>query len=445
MKRLLIKNGIIVTMNKEREILKGDILVEGNKIIKISHKIDAEAAQIIDAEGKVVIPGLIQTHIHLTQALFRGQADDLELLDWLKKKVWPLEASHTEESNYISAKLGIAELIKGGTTAIIDMETVNHTDAAITAIYESGFRATTGKCMMDYGEGVPDALMENTDESIKESVSLLKKWHGKGNGRIQYAFAPRFVVSCSEELLVKVRDLAKEFDVMVHTHASENRGEIELVEKDRGMRNIIYLDKIGLTGEKLILAHCIWLNDEEMRILAETGTKISHCPNSNLKLASGIAKIPELLEKGANVSLGADGAPCNNNLDMFEEMRTTALIHKARLLNPTVMPAQKVFELATIGGAKAMCMEDKLGSLEEGKIADIVIVDLDNIHNYPTENVDIISQLVYSAKATDVDTTIIDGNIVMLNRKLLTINEKSLKNDVNRMIKKQIDLAGIEN
>ncbi|WP_069650894.1 5'-deoxyadenosine deaminase [Caloranaerobacter ferrireducens] len=444
MKRLLIKNGIIVTMNKEREVLKGDILVEGNKIIKISPKIEVEAAQIIDAEGKIIIPGLIQTHIHLTQALFRGQADDLELLDWLKKKVWPLEASHTEESNYISAKLGIAELIKGGTTAIIDMETVNYTDAAITAIYESGFRATTGKCMMDYGEGVPDALMENTDESIKESVNLLKKWHGKGNGRIQYAFAPRFVVSCSEELLIKVRDLAKEFDVMVHTHASENRGEIELVEKDRGMRNIVYLDKIGLTGEKLILAHCIWLNDEEMRILAETGTKVSHCPNSNLKLASGIAKIPELLEMGVAVSLGADGAPCNNNLDMFEEMRTTALIHKARLLNPTVMPSEKVFELATIGGAKAMCMEDKLGSLEVGKIADIVIVNLDSIHNYPTDNVDIISQLVYSAKATDVDTTIIDGNIVMLNRKILTINEKSLKDDVNRMIKKQIDLAGVE-
>lgn len=445
MKRLLIKNGIIVTMNKEREVLKGDILVEGNKIIKISPEIEVEAAQIIDAEGKVVIPGLIQTHIHLTQALFRGQADDLELLDWLKKKVWPLEASHTEESNYISAKLGIAELIKGGTTAIIDMETVNYTDAAINAIYESGFRAITGKCMMDYGEGVPGALMENTDESIKESVDLLKKWHGKGNGRIQYAFAPRFVVSCSEELLIKVRDLAKEFDVMVHTHASENRGEIELVEKDRGMRNIVYLDKIGLTGEKLILAHCIWLNDEEMKILAETGTKVSHCPNSNLKLASGIAKIPELLEIGVSVSLGADGAPCNNNLDMFEEIRTAALIHKARLLNPTVMPAEKVFELATIGGAKAMCMEDKLGSLEVGKIADIVIVNLDSIHNYPTDNVDIISQLVYSAKATDVDTTIIDGNIVMLNRKLLTINEKSLKDDVNRMIKKQIDLAGIEN
>ncbi|MTI68530.1 MAG: 5'-deoxyadenosine deaminase [Firmicutes bacterium] len=444
MNKLLIKNGTIVTMNKEREIFKGDVLVEGNKIKKVSKDIEVEADQIIDASEKVIIPGLIQTHIHLTQALYRGQADDLELLDWLKKKVWPLEGSHQAESNYISAKLGIAEMIKGGTTSIIDMETVHHTDAAIEAIYESGFRAVTGKCMMDYGDDVPETLMENTDDSIKESVKLLKKWHGKGNGRIQYAFAPRFVISCSDDLLKRVRDLSKEYDVMVHTHASENQGEIQIVQQDRGMRNIVFLDKLGLTGEKLILAHCIWLDDEEMKILADTGTKVSHCPNSNLKLASGIAKVPELLELNANVSIGADGAPCNNNLDMFEEMRSAALIQKARLHSPTTMPAEKVFELATLGGAKAMCMEDKLGSIEEGKIADMAIVDLNKLHNSPCKDMNIISQLVYSAKSTDVDTTIIDGKIVMLNKNLITLNERSILNDANRIVGKQCKLAGIK-
>lgn len=440
---ILIKNGTIVTMNKDRDIFIGDILIEDNKLKKVSKNIDTQGDKVINADGKIVIPGLIQTHIHLTQTLFRGQADDLELMDWLKERVWPLEGNHTAESNYISAKLGIAELIKGGTTSIIDMETVKHTEEAIKAIYESGFRALVGKCMMDYGEGVEPKLMENTDESIEESVRLLKKWHGASNNRIQYAFAPRFVVSCTEEMLIKVRDLAKKYDVMIHTHASENRGEIDLVEKDRGMRNVVYLHKLGLTGEKLILAHCIWINDEEMKIIAKTGTKVSHCPNSNLKLASGIAKIPELIKMGANVSIAADGAPCNNNLDIFEEMRSAALIQKARLLSPTVMPAETVFELATLGGAKAMCMEDKLGSIEEGKLADIVIINLNKLHSTPSKEVGIISQLVYSAHSNDVETTIIDGRIVMEDRKLLTLNEDKIIRDANRIIKKQVKSANI--
>jgi len=438
-KTLKIKQGTIVTMNKKREIFTGDIYIEDGRISEVSSEIQRRADEEIYAKGKVVIPGLIQTHIHLTQTLFRGMADDMELLDWLRKRIWPLEGNHTVETNYVSAKLGIVELIKGGTTSIIDMETVNHTEGALAAIEESGFRAVIGKCMMDYGEGVPDSLMEDTQASIDESVRLLKKWHGRGKGRIIYAFAPRFVVSCSEKLLVKVRDLAKEYGVMIHTHASENRGEIELVQSDRGMRNVVYLHKLGMTGENLILAHCIWLDDEEMKILADTGTKISHCPNSNLKLASGIAKIPELLDMGADVSIGADGAPCNNNLDMFREMRSAALIQKARLLNPTTMPAERVFEMATLGGAKAMGMEKKLGSLEQGKKADIAIINLRTIPNSPCGEDNIIPQLVYSASANDVETTIIDGEIVMKDRKMTAINERNIIEEANRLIKKQIE------
>ena len=343
MKPLLIQNATIVTMNDQQEILHGDLLIEDRIIKAIGPDIAANDCDIIDATDMILIPGFIQTHIHLTQSVLRGQADDLELLDWLKKRVWPLEGAHTEESNYLSAKLGIAELIKGGTTSIIDMETVNHTESAFEAIKETKYRAMSGKCMMDYGSGVPSSLMENTEASLKESLRLLKKWHQTENNRIDYAFAPRFVVSCTETLLNEVGKMAKEFDVMIHTHASENRGEIELVQKDRGMRNITYLQSLGLTGEQLVLAHCIWLDEEEMKILADSGTRISHCPSSNMKLASGIAKIPELLEMGAAVSLAADGAPCNNNMDMFREMRHAALIQKARTLSPTVMPASSVF------------------------------------------------------------------------------------------------------
>lgn len=443
MKRLLIKNGQLVTMNGNRDIFKGDVLIEANRILSIAPEIKVENCDVIDAAGLVLIPGLIQTHIHLTQTLLRGQADDLELLDWLKKRVWPLEGAHTAESNYISAKLGICELIKGGTTSIIDMETVHHTESAFEALKETGYRAISGKCMMDYGKGVPSSLMEDTHESIEESVKLLKKWHGTTNGRIEYAFAPRFVVSCTEELLMCIKDLSSEYGVKVHTHASENRGEIELVQKDRGMRNINYLHKLGLTGENLVLAHCIWLDDEEMKLLADTGTRIAHCPSSNMKLASGIAKIPELLEMGAQVSLAADGAPCNNNMDMFREMRHAALIQKARLLDPTTMPADTVFEMATLGGARAMGKESDLGSLEVGKLADIVLVNLGVPHNAPWEAGDTISQLVYSATAADVHTTIIDGNVVMKNRVLANIDETSLLKEANRVIKDQINKAGV--
>lgn len=442
MSKLLIKNGYIVTMNATREEFVGDILVENDSIVAISKEINIEADEVIDATGQVVIPGLIQTHIHLTQTLFRGQGDDLELMDWLRNRIWPLEGSHTAESNYISAKLGIAELIKGGTTSIIDMATVNHTDKIMQAIDESGFRALVGKCMMDMGDA-DKRLMEETRSSIEESVELLEKWHGAAEGRITYAFAPRFVISCSEELLLEVRDLAKKYDVMIHTHASENQGEIAIVEERHGQRNINYLHSIGLTGERLILAHCIWLSEEEKKILAETGTKVAHCPSSNLKLASGIAQIPELLEMGVNVSIAADGAPCNNNLDMFTEMRNASLIQKARLLDSTVMPAHTIFELATLGGAKAMCKENELGSLEPGKKADIVIVKQDNIHSAPNHHVDVVANLVYATRASDVQTTIINGKVLMQDRELRTIDEDQLIVDANRVIGEQIVNSGI--
>ncbi|ACB84731.1 5'-deoxyadenosine deaminase [Natranaerobius thermophilus] len=441
----LIQNGLLVTMNKDREIYTGDILIKDNKISKISSEsISTNVDQVIDATDKVIIPGMIQPHVHLTQTLFRGQADDLELLDWLKNRIWPLEGAHTDQSNYISAYLGIAELIKGGTTSIIDMETVHHTEAALKAIYDTGYRAVTGKCIMDDGGDIPETLRETTKESIQESVRLLEKWHNQGNGRIKYGFAPRFAISSSQKALSQVRDLAREYGVLIHTHASENQYETSLVEEKTGLRNVKLFEKLGLTGEDLILAHCIWLNEEEMEILTSTGTKIVHCPSSNLKLASGIAKIPDLLKMGANVSLASDGAPCNNNMDMFVEMRNAALIHKAFNLDPTVINAEKVFEMATLGGAKAMGMEEQLGSIEEGKLADLAIVDLNGVHVAPRTGEDVIAKLVYCARATDVTTTIIDGKIVMEEQQLTTIDEEAVKKEANKLLDNQIKRAGLD-
>jgi cytosine/adenosine deaminase-related metal-dependent hydrolase len=441
--KILIKNAEIITQNRAEEILTGDVLVEDSRIAAIG-QIEAgeQVDKIIDATGKTLIPGFIQTHIHLCQTLFRGQADDLELLDWLRKRIWPLEAAHDEESNYWSALLGIGELIESGTTTLVDMETVRHTESAFRALAESGIRAMSGKVMMDQGAEVPAGLLENTAGSIEQSVQLLEKWHGYDDGRLKYAFCPRFVISCSEQLLTTVRDLSAYYDVMVHTHASENRGEIALVEAERGMRNVQYLDHIGLANERLILAHAVWLDEQERQIIAQRKVKVTHCISSNLKLASGIAGIPALQAAGIAIGLGADGAACNNNLDMFQEMRLAALVQKV-VHGPTCLPAREVFRMATLGGAEVMRLENEIGSIEVGKRADLALLDLNQLHSFPSTGVDPISRLVYSASKHDVETVIINGRVVMENRQLTTLDRAAILRNSNQAIEQLVKRSGI--
>ena len=422
MSSILIKNGTLVTMDPANTIVRADLLIDGEHIAAIGDG-GQTAGTVIDADGCAVIPGFVQTHIHLCQTIFRGAADDLSLIDWLKQRVWPMEAAHTPASITASARLGIAELIKGGTTCALTMETVNHTREVFKVVEETGFRATVGKCMMDKGDEVPRALQEQTAKSIEESLALLDEWHGKAGGRIRYCFAPRFAISCTRELLERVGELARERGVMVHTHASENRTECELVQQESGLRNITYLDSVGLTGRHVALAHCVHLSNDEIRTLKTTGTNVVHCPSSNLKLGSGIAPIVTLLEEGVSVSLGADGAACNNRLDMFTEMRTAALLQKA-LHGPEVLPASRALRMATMDGAKAMGLDSEIGSLEVGKRADVAVVRLDRLHATPVT--DVISALVYSAEPDDVDTVIIDGELVMRERRLLTVDEREI-------------------
>ena len=420
MSSILIKNGTLVTMDSANNIVRGDLLVSDGRIADIGGS-GQTADTVIDATGCAVIPGFVQTHIHLCQTIFRGAADDLALIDWLKQRVWPMEAAHSPASIKASARLGIAELIKGGTTCALTMETVNHTGEVFKVVEETGFRATVGKCMMDKGDEVPSALQEQTGNSIDESVALLEEWHGKADGRIRYCFAPRFAISCTRDLLERVAVLARARGVMVHTHASENRTECELVQQESGLRNVAYLDSLGLTGRHVALAHCVHLNSAEIEILRTSGTNVVHCPSSNLKLGSGIAPVAKLLEQGISVSLGADGAACNNRLDMFTEMRTAALLQKA-LHGPEVLPANRVLRMATADGARALGLDAEVGSLEVGKRADLSVVRLDRLHATPVK--DVVSALVYSAQTEDVDTVLIDGELVMRERKLLTIDER---------------------
>jgi 5-methylthioadenosine/S-adenosylhomocysteine deaminase len=440
-KTILIKNGTLLTMDSAGAVVAGDVLIRDGRIAGIGNIADASADINVDARDCAVLPGFVQTHIHLCQTLFRGAADDLALIDWLKKRVWPMEAAHTAESVRASARLGVAELIKGGTTCALTMETVNHTEEVFRVIEETGYRAIVGKCMMDKGEDVPAALHEEAASSIRESLALLDKWHGRDDGRIGYCFAPRFAVSCTRELLERVARLSRERGVMLHTHASENRDEIEMVERETNQRNIAYLDSLGISGSHVLLAHCVHLNEEEIETLARTRTHVAHCPSSNLKLASGIAPVSHLLERGISVSLGADGAPCNNRLDMFTEMRTAALLQKV-LHGPESLPAGRVLRMATIDGARALNLDEEIGSLEIGKRADVSLVRLNRLHSTPRPD-DIVSSIVYSSQATDVETVIIDGRIVMRERQLLTMDEQDVMAEANLQAQALARRAGI--
>ncbi len=429
-KTILIQNALIVTVNPQMEVFKGDILVSGKRILAVAEHIYHPADEVFSAEGYIVTPGFVQTHIHLCQVLFRNLADDLSLLDWLKKKIWPFEAAHSEDSIRISARLGIAELFLSGTTTIMDMGTVQHQDTIFEELAKTGMRAVAGKTMMDFGER-PAGLQETTMESIDASLKLLDKWHGFDEGRLQYAFAPRFALSCSEDLLRKTAELARKHGVLYHTHASENIDEAELIRQRFGVSNIQLFDKISAADGNLCLAHCVWTDSADRQLLIEKDIKVLHCPSANLKLGSGIAPIPDYLEQGLTVSLGADGAPCNNNLNIFQEMRLAALIQKP-LAGAQSMPAEQVFKMGTINGARTLGLENEIGSIEPGKRADLTFIKINQVHAIPFDN--IYSKLVYSTQSADVEHVMVDGKWVVRSRELQTIDEAALPDAVHKQI-----------
>jgi 5-methylthioadenosine/S-adenosylhomocysteine deaminase len=431
MSTILIKNGYFICMDVDDSRFYGDIYIEGNLIKEISPQIEKSADIVVDASGMLVLPGFVQSHVHLCQSLLRGQADDQPLLDWLDT-ITSLEFRHTPETLYASARIGIAEMIKSGVTSIIDMGTLHHQDSVFQAIEESGIRAQAGKAMMDNTENLPPLLRESTEDSLKNSTDLMHKWHGKAGGRIRYGFAPRWQLWNTTELLQTIKQEADNNPgVGIHGHAGEIEYEVEAMIKQTGMRNFLYLDSIGVVGPNVQMAHCIWLNDDEYQVMADSGTHAMHCPCCNTKLGSGIARVPEMLEKGINVALGSDGAPSNNNLDMFIEMRLASVIHKYRL-GAEKMPAEDVLKMATTNGAKAIGMEDQIGSLEEGKIADLIILDDGGLYAAPIrsfEEDDIVKRLVSSYQSASVQTSIINGELVMRDRELLSMDETEILAD----------------
>jgi 5-methylthioadenosine/S-adenosylhomocysteine deaminase len=407
---LLVHNATILTLNDAGDVLEGDVLIDAGRISAIGDVARPHAARTVDARGGYLLPGFVQTHIHLCQTLFRGYADDLALLDWLKRRIWPMEAAHTPRSLAAAARLAAAELLLGGTTSVLTMETVHDTDAVFEALEPLGLRATVGKCMMDADSAVPTRLLEETTRSIDESLALAARWHGRGGGRLRAALAPRFAVSCSRALLEAVGSLSSQRGLLVHTHASENRDEIALVRERTGASNVAYFHQLGVASSRLCLAHCVWVDEREQELLAAHDVKVLHCPGSNLKLASGIAPVTDMRRRGICVSLGADGAACNNHLDMFSEMRVAGGL-QAITRGPAALTAPDLLRMATRDGARTLGLETEIGSIEVGKRADLIVIARDRAHLATSP--DPYSAVVYAARPSDVRTTIVDGEVVV--------------------------------
>jgi 5-methylthioadenosine/S-adenosylhomocysteine deaminase len=408
---LLIRGGVILTMNDGFDIVHGDVSIRDGRIAAIAPQIDDPHERVVEARGGYVMPGLVQTHLHLCQTLFRGYADDLPLMDWLRRRVWPMEAAHTPASIRAAARLATTELLAGGTTAVLTMETVHDTEVVFEEAAASGIRATIGKCMMDADADVPARLREETRNSIDESIALRKQWHGAADGRLHAAFAPRFAVSCTRDLLEAVASLSEMHHALVHTHASESQDEIAIVRRlSGGMTNLEYLASVRLASARLCAAHCVWVDEDDQARLAEHDIKVMHCPGSNLKLGSGVAPVAEMRARGITVSLGADGAACNNRLDMFDEMRLAAVLQALRR-RPGALPARDVLAMATRAGARTLGLDHEIGSIEPGKRADVIVIDPDRPHLAPGP--DPYSTLVYAARGSDVRTTIVDGVVLV--------------------------------
>ena len=441
---LLLRGATVVRLDPARRVIVGDVRVRDDRIVAVGGRSRVPAVKTLDLRGHVLIPGIVQAHVHLCQALFRGMADDLPLLPWLAQRIWPLEGAHDPRSLRASANLGLAEMLRAGTTTILDMGTVHHHDVVFDAIAKSGMRAFSGKAMMDVGEKVPTTLRETTARSLSESHRLRERWHGVENGRLRYAYAPRFILSCSERLMREVADAVRggaAGDALAHSHAAEHADERAAVKAMLGQDDVAALESFGLSGPRTVLAHGVQLRPAEMRRIAKLGTRFVHCPSANLKLASGIADVKAMRDAGMVVGLGADGAPCNNRMDPWTELRQAALLAKVRRGNAAALPAREALELATLEGARALGLEDEIGSIEVGKKADLVALRLDDLHHEPGG--DVYGRLVYSATPADVRHVVIDGRVVVEDAELRTLDREHVISDARRQGKKVLARAGI--
>ena len=422
---LLVLGGTIVTMDQTRRVIEdGGIAISNGRIMAIGSRAEIErgytSRQRVSAAGKVITPGLINGHTHVPMVLFRGLADDLDLQEWLTKYIFPAEAKNvTEEFVRVGSRLGLAEMIRGGTTTFCDMYYFEDAIADETA--KAGVRGILGETIIDF----PVADNKTNAEGMAYVEKFVARW--KGHQLIIPAIAPHAPYTVSEQHLKAARAFADRTGAPIVIHISETKREVDDSVKDKGASPIAYLDRIGFLNERVIAAHVVWPQGTDIAILKRRGVGVVHNPQSNMKLAAGVAPVPKMMSENLLLGLGTDGAASNNDLNMWEEMDTVAKLHKVFSGDPKVISAQQAFELATIRGAQALHLEKEIGSLEKGKRADLLVINRDTLNQIPLYNV--YSDLVYATKASDVETVIINGRVVMRNRRLLTLNETTVKND----------------
>jgi 5-methylthioadenosine/S-adenosylhomocysteine deaminase len=406
-------------MDAARTVVRGDVLVDGGRIAALRDAVPAALAKLpggratttFDARGALVLPGFVHAHLHLCQTLFRGFAEQADLLRWLREAIWPLEAAHTEVSLAASARLGVCELIAGGVTCVNDMGTVHHTDALGETLEASGLRAVFGPALMDQGERVPPKLLEGAANALGAALALADRWHGKADGRLRVSLAPRFILSCSEGLWHDVREASRERGLVVHTHLAESPTEGSEVKGIVGSHAAPYFAKHDVLSPRFVGAHGVWLDAEELALMKNADAALVHCPGSNLKLGSGLADVRAWRRAGVRCGLGSDGAACNNRLDTFAEMSLGAGI--ARVLHrDEPSPARDLVALATCDGADALGLGAETGSLEVGKQADVTVVRVDQAHHGPEPLRDVYTTLVHAARPTDVRLTMVQGRVL---------------------------------
>ena len=451
---VLIKGGVVVTMDSQRRVFRdGAVLIDNGVISQVGRTVDVRlqrrAEFEVDAKGKVVLPGLVDTHVHLAQALIRGSADDTSLIDWLQKFVWPLQGNFDAQDGKVSAELCMLEMIKSGTTTFL--ESLLHSrygfDGIAEAIDRAGMRGFLSKTVMGLpGYGSEKSIMhpgmvENAETCLREVETYFKRWNGKADDRIRVWYGARSLGGCTPELYAQIAEGARLLGTGVTMHLSEVQEDVRYTKKEFGKMPVEFMDEVGLVGPNVVFAHGVWLTENEWPILARKGANVAHCPSSNMKLSSGIAKVPEMMQAGVNVGIGCDGGPSNNSYDMIREMKTASLLQKVRTMDPLALSAETVLEMATINGARALGLQGQIGSVETGKRGDLAIVNMQKPHLTPTFNP--VSHLVYAAEGSDVETTIIDGKIIMENRVVKSLNEEKIIRDANEHATKLLQRAEI--
>jgi len=454
MSSILIFNGILVTMDARRRVIKdGAMRIEGSRITQIGKLSDVKReprAEIeLDASGMLIMPGLIDTHVHMAQALLRGCADDASFIDWLQKYVWPLQGNFEEQDGKASAELCILEMLKSGTTTFL--ETHLHRrygfDGIARSVESSGIRSVLAKTVMSlpsYGTQqniMHPGMIEDGETCLREVEEYFKRWNGKADGRIRVWYGARSLGGCTPDLFRKIAEGARRLGTGITMHLGEVREDAVYTEREFNRSPVEFMNDMGVIGPQVVFSHGVWFTEKEWKILASKGTSVTNCPTCNMKVAVGIAKIPEMINAGVNVGLGCDGGPSNNCYDMIREMKMASLLQKVRLLDPRVMDAETVIEMATINGARALGLEKEIGSLEVGKRADLILISLQNPQLVPPHNP--ISNLVYAGTGSNVDTVIVDGRIIMRNRNVLTLNEEKVIREANDRATKLLGRVGV--